>query len=284
MVNATMNTRASGQRALRRLFYQRLQAIAPQTAVKPSWHGLNAFSRLNTGLRPAHESVRKTALLPDAEFQPKEVEVGLMNAAELRAGFEEWQKTAGYTLQNPLDRAQESAARILNFDLADKLEWYAGRTLAVRDYETMRIEAYGIFHEPTNLWLMENAPWNQAAETRSTYGSASLLWEVLFENAIAGARPNLYRSTEQHKIFGVTQTDDTVRRLSLLFLQPWKAGQYPNGENIVFGLFHLQLFRSLVLQDNPSLAQTAKDLAIPEGVIAPFVRQTADLYQRYKLG
>ena len=272
-----------------RVFYNKLRSITPRTTThKLNYRGLDAFLRLDHHSEQK-DYTRKEALLPGQDMRPVMVEVNTLSAGELRNGFLEWRKAGGNILANPLDRSQfRDFDEFTPEETLERLENFANRTHVVQSYPSGAFEAYGIFNKNTHVFLMENAPWNNpqinAARSKKLYGTATLIWEVLFENALL-EKPRLWGAQELPFFGRGVVSDETWHRLTIMCLRTPRhrtyqpEHKYPNGTEVMNALVHLKVFRAMIFEANPSLAKLAEKTQLPEELLLPFLVQIRDYYQ-----
>ncbi len=270
-----------------KVFYNRLHQITPRrTAWRKHYASFAAFLRLNCKAEAQRGWGRKEALLPDHDFRPVMVEVNTLSAGELRDGFLEWREAGGSILANPLDRSQfRDFDEFTPEETLERLENYADRTQVVQSYPDGRFEAYGIFNRKTHIFIMENAPWNNpqmnAERSRKLYGTATLIWEVLFENALL-ENPRFWKAQQVQVFTESVVAPETWQRLQLMSLRLRCEQRQPSGHEGLTSLLHIKAFRSLVLEDAPTLAKLEKDIGIPADIMAPFLMEIRDYYDKLK--
>ncbi|MBN2057377.1 MAG: hypothetical protein JW782_01090 [Candidatus Saganbacteria bacterium] len=266
-----------------RVFYKNLSRIAPQTSGKKThFSGLASFLRLNceAAIKPWR---RKEAILPDKDFSPVMVEVNQgLSAAELERGFLEWRQRGDSILANPLDRAQfRDLEEFSPEETLRRLESYAGRTYIVQSYPEGTFEAHAICNGTAHVFLMENAPWNNSDLTggqKKLYGTASLIWEVLFENALLDDA-RLWKRDKVAFFREAVVATETWHRLQLACLRPSREQRQPSGREVLTGLLHYQIYRNMIYPDAPaSLSALSERVCIPEDILSPFLGRLRGYY------
>ena len=72
------------------------------------------------------------------------------------------------------------------------------------------------------------------------------------------------------------------QRLQLMSLRLRCERRQPSGHEGLTSLLHIKAFRSLVLEDAPTLAKLEKDIGIPADIMAPFLMEIRDYYDKLK--